>query len=426
MKIFNVLVFPGGTEIGLEIQRAMCHCKDVHLFSAGSDVSNHAPYVFARHFVIPTIYESVWIDRLNQIIAEQKIDYIFPAYDDIVVALAQNASRINAKIISSPLDTCMITRSKTLTYHYFAGKIPVPVQFADIESIEQYPIFLKPDKGQGSAHTHIAYNKQQLACLFNQEHEHILLEYLPGEEYTIDCFSDRDQGLLFCGGRQRTRTKSGISMHSRPISEPLFNEYAQLISSELTFHGAWFFQLKKDGQDTYKLLEIAPRIAGTMALHRGLGINLALLSLYEQERIPVKVLGRNMCIEIDRSLVNRYSHQIKYSTVYVDFDDTLILNGQINTDLVQFLFQCINSNIRIILITKHAEDITITLKRHRLAGIFDGIIHLRRSDSKSDYIDSSDAILIDDSFSERKSVEEKLGMPTFDCSMLEVLIEHRK
>jgi len=426
MKIFNVLVFPGATEIGLEIQRALCHCKDIRLFSAGSDVSNHAPYVFARHFVIPSIHDSLWIERLNRVIAEQQIDYIFPAYDDVLVALAQNVAVVHAKIIASPLETCLITRSKSQTYQHFADSIPVPAQYSDIESIDQYPVFLKPDRGQGSAHTHIVYNKRQLLCAFSREREHILLEYLPGEEYTIDCFSDRERGLLFCGGRQRARTKSGISMHSRPIADPAFQEYAEIISDKLTFYGAWFFQLKEDRQGMYKLLEIAPRIAGTMALHRGLGVNFALLSLYEQERIPITILRNDMYLEIDRSLVNRYRHDLKYSTVYVDFDDTLIVNGQVNSELIQFLYQCINAHIRIILITKHAEHIHTTLQRYRLSGIFDEVIHLPRTDHKSDYIDPSGAILIDDSFSERKAAEAKLGILTFDCSMLEVLLDHRK
>ena len=52
MRMYDVLVFPGGTEIGLEIQRALCQCKDIRLYSAGLDVSNHAPYVFARHFSV--------------------------------------------------------------------------------------------------------------------------------------------------------------------------------------------------------------------------------------------------------------------------------------------------------------------------------------------------------------------------------------
>src|SRR4026207_2467495 len=83
----NVLVFPGGTEIGLEIQRALCHCKEVRLHSAGQDVSNHAAYVFARDFVVPAITEPNWLESLNQLVEELRIDYIFPAHDDVIVAL---------------------------------------------------------------------------------------------------------------------------------------------------------------------------------------------------------------------------------------------------------------------------------------------------------------------------------------------------
>jgi len=57
MKYINVLILPGGTEIGLEIWRALKDCKDIRLYSAASDVSNHAPYVFARHFIVPGVHE---------------------------------------------------------------------------------------------------------------------------------------------------------------------------------------------------------------------------------------------------------------------------------------------------------------------------------------------------------------------------------
>lgn len=55
MKQLSVLVFPGGTEIGLEIWRSLKDCKEIRLYSAGSEVSNHAPYVFARHFNLPSV-----------------------------------------------------------------------------------------------------------------------------------------------------------------------------------------------------------------------------------------------------------------------------------------------------------------------------------------------------------------------------------
>lgn len=424
-KMYNVLVFPGGTEIGLEIHRALCQCKNVRLYSAGSDVSNHAPYMFARHFIVPSVCEPTWVDSLNQVIVKQGIDYVFPAYDDVIVALAQNAEMIKAQIVSSPLETCLITRSKSKTYRLFASVLPVPKLYDDLEAISEYPVFVKLDKGQGSQQTHVVYNEERLTRILQEGQGYIVVEYLPGEEYTIDCFSDRDAGLLFCGGRQRVRTKCGISMDSRPVDDRVFLEYASAISKKLTLYGAWFFQLKKDQQGTYKLLEIAPRIAGTMALHRVQGVNFPLLSIYEQERVPIEIFVNKVCVEIDRALVNRYKHQVNYSVVYVDLDDTLILNDTVNVNLVRFLYQCINAGVRVVLLTRHASDIDQTLRKHRLTAIFDEILYIEQSASKSDYIRTRDAILIDDSFSERKAISERLGILTFDCSMIEMLMDER-
>ena len=423
--MYNVLVFPGGTEVGLEIQRALCQCKDVRLHSAGLGISNHAPYVFARHFVIPSVFEPNWIDSLSKIIIEQGVDYVFPAHDDVLVGLVQNAERIEARIVSSPLETCLITRSKSQTNRLLSGVLPIPTVYDKPEAVDEYPVFVKPDKGQGSQSTHTVHDRRHLAQLLAENPAHVVLEYLPGEEYTVDCFSDRDAGLLFCGGRQRIRTRSGISMDSRPVHDDVFMEYAKAISQKLTFHGAWFFQVKRDSCGTPKLLEIAPRIAGAMAVHRVQGVNFPLLSIYEQDRIPLEILANTLDVEIDRALVNRYRHNVKYSGVYVDLDDTLILNGLVNVPLIRLLYQCINAGIRIVLLTKHQANVERTLGKYRLAGIFDEIIQIKPSASKSDHIRESDAILIDDSFSERKAVSERLGIPTFDCSMIEMLMDER-
>jgi hypothetical protein len=214
-------------------------------------------------------------------------------------------------------------------------------------------------------------------------------------------------------------------MNSQLVHNAIFLEYANAISKKLKFHGAWFFQVKKDQHGTFKLLEIAPRIAGTMAIHRVQGINFAILSIYEQERVPVEILLNTVDVEIDRALINRYRHNVTYSVVYVDLDDTLILNGVVNVNLVRFLYQCINRGIRIVLLSKHTSNIDLTLRKYRLTGIFDEVIHLAQTDIKSDSICERDAILIDDSFSERKAVKERLGILTFDSSMLEMLLDER-
>lgn len=426
MKMKNVLIFPGGTEIGLEINKSLRYNKDIKIFSANSNVSNPAPFHYQRHFIIPEIYSENWINELNKIIAENKIDLIFPAYDDIIVELMRNSKNINAKTISSPLETCLITRSKLKTYEIFNILIPTPHLYKELSEINKFPIFLKPEKGQGSKDTYLVENEKEFKIIMNKVKNLIILEYLPGREYTIDCFTDRRKGLLFCAGRERVRTRSGISVNSKIIINDKFHEIALIISKELEFYGAWFFQLKEDIDGVLNLMEIAPRIAGTMALNRVRGINFPLLSIYEAEGIDINILSNPSPIEIDRTLQNQYTISLHYDTVYIDLDDTLILNNQVNLLMIRFLYQCINQNKKIILITKHKDDIYKTLKKYKINKLlFNEIIKLNDFDNKADYIKERNSIFIDDSFQERLDIQNKYQIPTFDLSMIECLLDNK-
>lgn len=424
----NVLVFPGGTEIGLEIWNSLKDCKEINLFSAGSDVSNHAPYVFKNHSIIPDVNSNDWLEALNSILINNNIDYIFPAHDDVIIALAQNIEKIYAEVISSPLETCLITRSKSRTYELFKNIIPVPKIFKDASEIRKFPVFIKPDKGQGSQDANLVNDSESLKCFLKDSKDFIIMEYLEGKEYTIDCFNHREKGLLFCGGRERIRTRNGISMNSRPVSShinSIFQDYAQKIIEEIRIYGTWFFQMKRDSKGNFKLLEIAPRISGTMATNRVLGINFPLLSIYEKEGLYLDIMLNKNDIEIDRALINRYKHNYDYKRIYVDLDDTLIINNKLNTQLIKFLYQSVNEGCEIILISKTVNDVHKFLRKWKVECLFDDVILLNKQDSKAAYINPENAIFIDDSFSERKSVYDEHKIPTFDSSMLESLIDSR-
>jgi carbamoyl-phosphate synthase large subunit len=252
------------------------------------------------------------------------------------------------------------------------------------------------------------------------------MSYLPGQEYTVDCFADREQGLLFARGRRRIRTRAGISMASRSEGDQAaFGRMAEEIRRRLGMHGAWFFQVREAADGTPTLLEVAPRVAGTMAVHRVLGVNFPLLSLYEHARVPVQIAPIEADVLLDRALTNRYRHNLSYSAVYVDLDDTLVVRGEVNTRLAPFLFQCLNERRRLVLITRHASDLQETLGRHRLGGLWDEIVHITDGREKADHIREPDAILVDDSFRERRVARERLGIATFDSSMVELLIDDR-
>lgn len=423
MKKRNVLVFPAGTEIGLEIFHALQFCKEVSLFGAGQDVSNHAKFTYPEYHVLPNIHEKGWVDALISLCVKLEIDYIYPAYDDVIVALSQEKNRFPAKIISPSSLTCEVTRSKSATYRCLTNKIRVPVLYQSPRQVSEFPVMVKPDRGQGSLGITKVADIESLEHAIKTVPNPIICEFLPGEEYTVDCFSDREKGLLFAGARGRHRIRNGISVNTITEHLPEVNQMAQRISQTLDLRGAWFFQLKraKDGELT--LLEVAPRIAGAMAAHRVTGVNFPLLSIFEEERLPISVVPNAGVVELDRALGNRYRHAVKYSTIYIDLDDTLIVNDQINTQAVKLLFQCINKGKKVVLLTRHRGNLNQSLKKYRLTGLFDEIIHIGEGDKKSSFIKQDDSIMVDDSFVERMDVYKCCGIPTFDCSMIEVLVD---
>ena len=65
------------------------------------------------------------------------------------------------------------------------------------------------------------------------------------------------------------------------------------------------------------------------------------------------------------------------------------------------------------------------LKKFKIYQLFDEIIWLNENDSKADYIINKNSIFIDDSFSQRLEVEDKLGIPTFEPNMIEVLLNEK-
>lgn len=421
----NVLVLPGGTEIAQEVHRALRCCKDVSLFSGGIRGSSHGPYVYARYFEVPSVRSDGWIDALNALIRDCAVDYVYPALDDVMMALSTHRAQIACACVLSPHATCEITRSKAKTYRHLAGVVSVPRVYPDIEAVDLYPIVLKPDIGQGSQRVQLAHDASALRRALDADSERLICEHLPGLEYTVDCFSDREKGLLYCAGRERVRTRNGISMHTRLAHHPEFEVIARRICESLTFHGAWFFQVKARAGGELALLEVAPRIAGTSALARVQGVNLPLLSLYEQERKRVEILSLNLDTELDRALANRYRVTLQYRVAYIDLDDTLVVRGNVNTILIAFLYQCLNRGVKLVLLTRHAGNPQRIIAEKRLVSLFDEVKHLGRDEPKSSAIRDTDAIMIDDSFSERVEVHRKRGIPVFDCSMVEMLMDDR-
>ena len=422
----NILVFPAGTEIAFEIHDALKNSKFVRLFGATS-VPCHAVFVFETCVTgLPFVDDPALIPALNRVIDAYGIDYVYPAHDSALLRFSEERDALHAKVVASARETVGICRSKTRTYRFLSGAPYLPAFYGSPDEIPGYPVFIKPAVGQGSQGARIIRDRSHLEEALSEGQEYTICEYLPGEELTVDCFTDRHGSLLVVSPRSRERIRAGIAVRSRnlPLTEDL-QSIAEDINRRLSFNGAWFFQVKKNAAGQFRLLEIAPRIAGTMGLTRNLGINMPLLTLYNFWGIDVSLIPNREDLLLDRAFISRFQTDLSYSSVYVDFDDTLIVRGKVNAFLMMFLYQAFNQGKRLCLLTRHSTDIFSDLEKACIpASLFSEIIRLDEAGAKTDYI-APDSIFIDDSFSERKRVRDALGIPVFDLDMVESLIDWR-
>lgn len=406
----NVLVFPSSTEVANEIIASMENNKNFEVLLASSEGLAYSSFRKNKTYYLPYVEDKSFFEELSVLISSINIDFIIPAHDDVAYTLSEIEGKISAKVIGQNYATNKIVRFKDESYKYFKGIIPIGKIYDNIREVTDFPIFVKPKKGQGSHNAFDIKNDDELE-VFNQNFnskDYVLMECFTGDEYTIDCFSHNGK-VLYSGARTRDKTLKGISVISKSINDELLNtefrKYAQIISSEFYMHGLWFFQMKKDKYGKLQLLEIATRVSGTMMLNRAKGINFVELALYQAQGFDVEVITNDVDVSVGRALTAAYKHNYQFDTLYVDFDDTLFIDEKyINTDLIKLIFQCKNEKKEIILITKNKKNnLANILLKFGISSIFDDIYHLRDSDFKKNYM-VKNSILVDDSFAERADV----------------------
>jgi predicted ATP-grasp superfamily ATP-dependent carboligase len=408
----NILVFPSASNLAIEIYYSLNKDKNINLIGCSS-VENEITKIFKDNIKIKSFMgDKDFLNKLNNIIKKHKIDLMYPLSDDVSLYFSKNINKFKCGIISSCYETNAILRSKYKTYKHFNGVINVPFIYEDVNLINKFPVFIKPQKGSSSKDCYIVKNKKELNFFIDNIESPIVLEYLSGPEFTVDCFTDFNGNLLFAQPRLRIFKSLGASSYTKISQNEDLKEWAVKINEKIKFNGAWFFQTKINNKGEQCLLEIAPRIGASSGVNRINDVNLPLLNVYNHCKANVEINSNDFCVTGYRYLNYEFDFDFNfYKNIYFDFDDTLLINGKLNTDLIKFMFKCINAKTNIILISKHVGNLNEKLKKFKIKNLFEEIIHIGKNEDKAMYM-KKNSILIDDSFSERKKAREK-GFPAF-------------
>ncbi|MFM0740388.1 ATP-grasp domain-containing protein [Paraburkholderia xenovorans] len=422
-KKVRVLVFPCGSENAAEIHQALRYSLHVELFGASS-VDDHGRFRFERYTGgLPKISDPQFDAVFSRLLTDLDIDMVFATHDTVLDYLATRAQQMGVALVNGAPESAAIARRKSETYRLFADSTWTPRVFSSVEEVSDWPIIVKPDLGQGGQGVTLVHTPQQAREVLKNTDHPILVEYLPGDEITVDCFSDRKRRLVWAGPRTRERVRAGITMRSRLLKlTPEIDGIAREINNRVRMRGPWFFQLKADRNGQWKLLEISCRVAGTMVAQRAAGINLPLMAVQDFLERDLIALPSPHVTLVERNIATRASLDFEYDTVFVDLDDTLILNGFAVPQTMAFLYQSLAAGKKINLITRHKFDVAQTLANARIdIGLFDRIIVVADGESKADHMTPT-SIFIDNHFPERMDVAKRLPIPVLDVDMVEFFI----
>lgn len=404
----NVFVFPACNEPGLEIIQALRKSNKITLFGGSSGKGQYDPArLFLEHYVdCPHYLAPDFRKRFERILSDRGIDVVFPAWDPMV-AVCSEMRVAGVSFVTPRAEVAHLFLSKRATYDRLRGVVPVPRLYTP-ENI-RFPLFVKPDRGSGSRGSYVVGSRAELSAVIGDDA--LLCEYLPGDEYTVDCLSDLAGALLFANVRVRASIGRGVALGTRPVDEPAIMRQVEAVSATLRIEGPWFAQFKKNEAGEPVLLEVNARVGGSMTLTRLAGVNIPLIATFLYSGHDIRIPRLRDDIVLNRCLRN-LCECAPFDWVIWDLDDTLLRkDGKPDPDVVGCLYDLHNRGKSQLLLTRNpgAQEL---LRRHQVPDFFTDVCI---SEEKAEALAGLAAlhgivmdrcVMVNDSYSERFLIED--------------------
>jgi carbamoyl-phosphate synthase large subunit len=258
------------------------------------------------HLIPPACDESNYLRALLDLAKERGIDVIFPQNTSELWLLAVNKQIFEDSgikvVISSPASITLANNKFRLMNTCVSTNIPTPY-YCKIYNFKQlkecvgefgWPekrVVIKPLVSNGQRGFRIIDENINLKKAFYEEKPTgvftnmdslfkilgkkfpplLLMEYLPGEEYTVDVFRYKETIVI---PRKRTLIRSGITFNSEVEKNEQIIEDSKKLAELLDLKYCFGFQFKMDEIGIPKILEANPRVQGTMVTSTFAGANI--------------------------------------------------------------------------------------------------------------------------------------------------------
>jgi len=258
------------------------HMADMSPYAAGLYLVNEP-----NRLLLPAGETDDYIPQLFKSCLARGIDVLVPTVDWELLPIAAHHdlfAQHGIQVVLSDYEALSICLDKYRLMGHLSESFSMPMYEKYNTRFNpcpfDFPMLAKPRRDSGSRGIRLIHELTDLRQLPNDD-SYLIQQYLPGDEFSVDVYLDRQHQARASVVRQRMRVDSGVSV----VGQTIHNEHIASLAADMAEYLKLSFavnvQFKMDPTNQPGLLEINPRFPGTMSLTAAAGVNMPQLCIDE-------------------------------------------------------------------------------------------------------------------------------------------------
>lgn len=287
--------------------------REIEIVAVDADEDAYGFALADAGYTVPHGEDPDYVDQMTEIAAAESVDVVLPLTTAELTPLSRHREAFDAAVMVSEPATLAIANDKPELYRFLDEQgFSVAPEFRLVDTEAEFlaaveelgypevPVCFKPPVASGMRGFRVLEEgSDRLTNLLESKPDDAIttldavlpvltsgdsfpelavMEYLPGTEYSVDLLGMGDAvGPVV--PRSRERTRAGISFAGIVEERTELIEAAADISRALGLEYNINVQFKYDESGAPKVIEINPRVAGTIVMGVGAGVNLPYLGV---------------------------------------------------------------------------------------------------------------------------------------------------
>jgi carbamoyl-phosphate synthase large subunit len=237
-----------------------------HATVVAADPNPLAPAQYAAHHrtAVPPISDPSYVLALRELCDRHRVRAVIPLTDlDLeVLAHARVAGELPALVPAPEIARATFDKYEA---HLLLSRLglPTPPTVLRGETVEHYPVMVKPRQGSGARSIHRAEDARAVEFLVDYVKEPTMVQWLMhGPEFSIDCLSDLDGRCLNAIPRTMIESRGGESIKGTVIADDELVDLGRRVVEALGVRGPCTVQAFRDVEIGLAITDVNTRFGG--------------------------------------------------------------------------------------------------------------------------------------------------------------------